>query len=936
MGDNQPYVTIRTRRPTDGMSIGSSGDSTVRGRVNAQEGGRLLTSSHQYGSSAGDDRTPATTHDISRVNYHVKHISDFAKSLEDSAARAFPNRGLSQRYKKVQALLLHWTSDDLFVLPELEDLERCFREEYSWNTDTFPIPSDNSHLELMMKIGQMVKEHESTDTLFVIYYGGHARIDESRQSTWCGNRGSDSPWLQWSAIQTLLERSLSDVLILLDCCAGAASATFPNGNSITETISASSWDAIAPDPGRYSFTSAVIEVLQEWKHRTYSAAMLHAEILARLKHPRPIMHNGRNFEARSTPVHFMMTNNHKAPSIEMARILSEDRIPPSPPAEPENEPQAMTGRSGVPQDAVASEPNEDVPHVMISLALEENQALDVNAWESWLAAFPAIAKYVKVQGVFKSHSTLLLLSLPVMVWDLLPNDLACNFIGFIRSNNLAAQSKGEPSSHQLAIPTGAEEEAMSILSGTTATTFSGTFSSSATQARESRAPGPSIEGFSRRRTAPASEITTATSSESISNQMIMNQSKDSRRTISTSSRRARTRPDLAPHVQSRLELYFQDNPSPTVGITEFLASNLGVETTDINLWFLHRREQQQVDNKLRNLPIADQRPEPPREGARMILPGHLNNLLEIVSPDQILLVDMRAKVEYDRSHIHGSINFRAPASFVQRAPLEIIEKTLTDEASRETFNGWYTCKCIIFYDRHVEYAWESPTAEALIQKFRSKRWSGQGFILKGHYREFSDSFDKYIDGQRISGSAKKYLESLQEKSAQKKKENQEEYEDWLKLLEGEDRALPTELAPAVKTERAEAAENHQKDLEIELERRLPHLYRKVLELKPDDNWNIKAPIVEHLSRGLEKMHHTGRGGVGGSRQSGYADKLQQDRYRGDVRDVADSDDDSQGRDGANQKTGAKSPPEDSSGTGGADSKKGRGRNVLRNILRSGR
>lgn len=76
-------------------------------------------------------------------------------------------------------------SDDLFVLPELEDLERCLREDYGFNTDTFAIPSDNSHLELMMRVGAMIKEHESTDTLFLLYYGGHARIDESRQSTWC-------------------------------------------------------------------------------------------------------------------------------------------------------------------------------------------------------------------------------------------------------------------------------------------------------------------------------------------------------------------------------------------------------------------------------------------------------------------------------------------------------------------------------------------------------------------------------------------------------------------------------------------------------------------------------------------------------------------------------------------------------------------------------
>lgn len=103
-----------------------------------------------------------------------------------SASRAFPNRGRSShRYKNVQALLLHWGSDDLFVLPELEDLDKCLKEDYAFDTQIFSIPTENSHLELMMRIGQLIKNHEAEDTLFIVYYGGHAKIDESRQSTWC-------------------------------------------------------------------------------------------------------------------------------------------------------------------------------------------------------------------------------------------------------------------------------------------------------------------------------------------------------------------------------------------------------------------------------------------------------------------------------------------------------------------------------------------------------------------------------------------------------------------------------------------------------------------------------------------------------------------------------------------------------------------------------
>lgn len=95
--------------------------------------------------------------------------------------------------------MLHWRTDDLFVLPELEDLEKCFREDYGFETDVFPIPSENSHLELMMRVGSLIKEHESEDTLFIVYYGGHARIDESRQSTWCAYV---SPVHRWVTLET--------------------------------------------------------------------------------------------------------------------------------------------------------------------------------------------------------------------------------------------------------------------------------------------------------------------------------------------------------------------------------------------------------------------------------------------------------------------------------------------------------------------------------------------------------------------------------------------------------------------------------------------------------------------------------------------------------------------------------------------------------------
>ncbi|KAL8356538.1 hypothetical protein RB601_001715 [Gaeumannomyces tritici] len=875
-----PYLTLVSRGPRgDGASM-SSADSA-------------------YGSGAGDSSgAPSATHDISRVNYHVKHLEMFAKSLEDSASRAFPNRGRSlQRYTKVQVLLLHWMSDDLFVLPELEDLEQCMREDYGYETDVFAIPSENSHLELMLKVGALIKEHEATDTLFIVYYGGHARIDESRQSTWCATRHSASPWLQWSAIQTLLERSMSDTLILLDCCAGAASATFPNGKSITETISASSWDAIAPDPGRYSFTNALIEVLQQWKLRTYSAAMLHAEVLARLKHPRPITINGKHFEARSTPVHFMMTSNHKAPSIELGRIIPDSRRPPSPPEEANTTmplPMAPIGTGRGPGEVVNTEPTEDKPHVMISLALEDNQQLDLDAWEQWLASFPALARHVKVQGVFKSHSTLLLLSLPVMIWDLLPEDPACSFVAFIRSNNLIKNTSSEP---PMVAETTATARHVDEIGGDGGSIFSGTTLEPETVPlaqsggdRPQNAHDPTVaraaeSSMTARVYSSTSGHSAISPSPSIDDRIeedkdhngrwtaIVNHSKSQKWPVFQSDNTVPEPPKLSQHVAARLEEYFQQDPDPNVAVTEIYASNLGIRTADVNLWYYHRHQQERTAHSLRDLG-GDDSTRDLHDSARMILPGHLNRLLEIY-PSNILLIDLRPHSDFEKAHIHQAANLRVPCVFIQHSPMDMIERAFADEGSRRSFAEWSSTKCIVFYDRAVEFTWECPTADALLERFRQRGWMGKGFVLKGPFREFSVSYDKYIVGAKTSKPAQEYLDSL-EKSTPLTPEQvvdaQQQYDEWLQMVDNEAQVPSTNLVPAKQAVRLRSIEEAQENLLTEFKKCFPDVYYQSLGQQPPpapgtaswdgdkkrDNFDVsQGPLVGPLSRAMEKMREAG-------------------------------------------------------------------------------
>ncbi|KAG6107191.1 hypothetical protein E4U14_004293 [Claviceps sp. LM454 group G7] len=902
MGEHLPFVVLKSRRPTDA-------DGSLH----------FDASTCPLPSRVADSPPRSATHDISRTSFHVKHVGDFAQRLEDSAKRAFPNRGrTSQRYKKVQALLLHWHSDDLFVLPELEDLEKCLRQDFAFGTDIFAIPSENSHLELMMRVAQLVKEYESQETLFLIYYGGHARIDESRQSTWCATRGTSSPWLQWSAIQTLLERSTSDALILLDCCAGAASATFPNGNSVTETISASSWDAIAPDPGRYSFTNALIEVLQEWRMRTFSAAMLHAEVLARLKHPRPININGKQFEARSTPVHFMMTANHKAPSIELSRLISLEESP-EPARHHETGSALLTGRtteSGndpISSGFVSEGPNEDTPHVMISLALEDDQQLDINAWEQWLTAFPSMAKYVKVQGVFRSHSTLMLVSLPIMVWNLLPDDPAMSFVAFIRSNNLATQSKQMPqgitvpasSSYQQSMVTDSfgKRAVASALSETNiaATEISslhqhqqrhGRLTSScgnnsrqnvmcvsSSEVLPSSQPGtapetptsrpafsamnydrpvPSVPSSmacdtSRRQNTP----TAPESGEMSSGQMTMNQQQAMRHTIFGDNVPGSKK--FSPHVERRLEDYYQNDPTPSDAHSVFIASNLGIELNHLEVWFRHRKEKDLISNTLASMKLKDAVPEASSYEPLMILPAELNRLLDICLPGLSLLFDVRSASEYERSHVYGAINLRAPKSFLEAASLDLIERAIPNEQGRKRFAHWKTAKCLAFYGRGLESSWECPAAELIAQKLRAQGWTGHCFVLRGHYREFCQSFDKHIVAAKKTPLANAELDSQATLLAGESDRavTEDQYASWLEGVLGQYHIRPMTTSPTWTVERQEYFQMQEKNLEAEFQARHGPLHQKAVGIQKSnqghDDFDTRAEMVGYLDRGLEKM-----------------------------------------------------------------------------------
>lgn len=78
-----------------------------------------------------------------------------------------------------------------------------------------------------------------------------------------------------------------------------------------------------------------------------------------------------------------------------------------------------------------------VPHMLISVELDQDQKLPSSeACRRWISSFPGLAKHVTVDGVYQGYSTVLILSIPIVIWNTLPNHPACRPITYVTSRNL--------------------------------------------------------------------------------------------------------------------------------------------------------------------------------------------------------------------------------------------------------------------------------------------------------------------------------------------------------------------------------------------------------------------------------------------------------------------------------------------------------------------
>ena len=235
----------------------------------------------------------------------------------------------------------------------------------------------------------------------------------------CSNRGLKSSTLNWSLIQPVLLGSEADVLMLLDCCyvASPERPTLTTSRGTNEILAACGPEVGSTGLDRSSFTEVLAHELEsgavkcETMGKPLTAVGLHRALVCenRSMFYAPFYMRLTKFDCESiilipSPKRESSTNNHNS-----------DHLPSgySRPSEPSARALLAIHTSKLPH-----------PDPMTYLRDEGLMPLWINGTEA-----------VRLEAVYSTNSTMVLVSVPIEVWNLIPDNDACRFVSLIRSKN---------------------------------------------------------------------------------------------------------------------------------------------------------------------------------------------------------------------------------------------------------------------------------------------------------------------------------------------------------------------------------------------------------------------------------------------------------------------------------------------------------------------
>lgn len=348
----------------------------------------------------------------------------------------------SQRspYNKVSVLLLRWEDDTAAEL-DLVALEQVLRERYSYRTDRWAIPATAAPgMKLGVRMASFL-ESAGPDHLLIIHYAGHSFVGSDKQLYWASNSKGDAPKLRWSGFRCLFEESQSDMLLLLDSGVVQEPAV-KDGSSTKQIIAAGTPDHYSREPGARSFTANLTEAfLQLGTGRPFTTEHLYQEAAQLRRHElmqSPGLTNGLASKAVSMhklPLLYSIVSN-KGQSLSLCPLTPAQGPQLQPTGTTPDACSRMSREDNAIHPSAVADLTFDEPRVLVCTTFVGEASPDMSSFYHWLHNTPAIGSKIAVEGMFLGPPTMLLISMPVAVWNVVQHDKVCCFLGYVNSHNM--------------------------------------------------------------------------------------------------------------------------------------------------------------------------------------------------------------------------------------------------------------------------------------------------------------------------------------------------------------------------------------------------------------------------------------------------------------------------------------------------------------------
>jgi len=339
---------------------------------------------------------------------------EFQNALQQ-AIDSFAPRMPPRPSRRVRALLLSWSIDDLKVGPEVRQMERALRT-YGYSTSVLQIPAqqgDDVAQQWVANEALKLSAGLDPDDLAILYYAGHGITEPEFNGgpcvwvsgPWSTPRGPTTARVSFSVMKAAtLDAASHQVLYLLDTC-HAASGAVKGKKSL---IAACGIRQLAQAPGNESFTSGVVRELElAYKTKKYlHVASLHNRLLYQCYRK----------QIRETPVASEMYDDHHTPCIYLLPLGSA----------------TATGSNTTPLGA--RQPRGVA--VALSVELSDASTQTLQRFQSWLTErSPFNPNNIRIESVkflnfTKTTSGIIMFKLHGAVWHCLRSHSSIRFLGY--------------------------------------------------------------------------------------------------------------------------------------------------------------------------------------------------------------------------------------------------------------------------------------------------------------------------------------------------------------------------------------------------------------------------------------------------------------------------------------------------------------------------